>query len=132
MVNKQIREYFINLEDAEHSITDRLVSGGYVQAAGGYILNAKRAGIKNPSQYWHLIHSWSAQSKDDAPFNKSIQCGELLFWMAESSGAVSREKLNELCDQILAGNVKDRRHWNRVIQNVCFDKILNTVTTAVA
>lgn len=52
--------------------------------------------------------------------------------MAESSGAVSKEKLNELCDQILAGDVKDRRHWNRVIQSVCYDSIVETVTKAVA
>ena len=54
------------------------------------------------------------------------------IWMAESSGAVSKEKLNELCDQILAGDVKDRRHWNRVIQSVCYDSIVETVTKAVA
>lgn len=95
-------------------------------------MNAKRAGIKDPSQYWHLIYSWSAQSGDDASFTKAIQCGELIFWMAESSGAVSKEELNELCDQILAGDVKNRRYWNRVIQSVCFDKIVETVTTAVA
>jgi len=79
-----------------------------------------------------LIYSWSVQSEDEAPFNKSIQCGELIFWMAERSGAVSKDKLNELCDQILAGNVKDRRYWNRVIQSVCFDSIVETVTKAVA
>lgn len=71
-------------------------------------MNAKRAGVKDPSQYWHLIYSWSAQSRDEAPFNKSIKCGELIFWMAESSGAVSKDRLNELCDQILAGDVRDR------------------------
>ena len=95
-------------------------------------MNAKRYGIKVPSQYWHLIYSWSAQSDDEAPFTKAIQCGELIFWMAESSGAVSKDKLNSLCDQILAGDVKNRRYWNRVIQRVCFDKIVETVTAAVA
>ena len=132
MVNRQVRQFYTDKENVDHSITDRLISGGYVQPAGGYILNAKRAGVKDPSQYWHLIYSWSAQSEDEAPFNKSIQCGELIFWMAESSGAVSKDKLNELCDQILAGDVKDRRYWNRVIQIVCFDSIVETVTKAVA
>ena len=132
MVNRQVRQFYIDKENAEHSITDRLISGGYVQPAGGYILNAKRYGIKVPSQYWHLIYSWSAQSDDEAPFTKAIQCGELIFWMAESSGAVSKDKLNSLCDQILAGDVKNRRYWNRVIQRVCFDKIVETVTAAVA
>lgn len=96
MINRQVRQFYIDKENVDHSITDRLISGGYVQPAGGYILNAKRSGVKEPSQYWHLIYSWSAQSEDEAPFNKSIQCGELIFWMAESSGAVSKEKLNEL------------------------------------
>lgn len=108
MVNKQVRQYYIDKENADHSITDRLIQGGYKQPAGGYILNAKRAGVKDPSQYWHLIYSWSAHSEDEAPFNKSIKCGELIFWMAESSGAVSKDKLSELCNQILAGNVRNR------------------------
>ena len=76
MINRQVRQFYIDKENVDHSITDRLISGGYVQPAGGYILNAKRSGVKEPSQYWHLIYSWSAQSEDEAPFNKSIQCGE--------------------------------------------------------
>ena len=114
------------------SFTDTLWCLPYKQLAGGYISNAKRAGVKDPSQYWHLIYSWSAQSRDEAPFNKSIKCGELIFWMAESSGAVSKDRLNGLCDQILAGDVRDRRYWNDVIQSVCFDSIVETVTKAVA
>ena len=54
MINRQVRQFYIDKENAEHSITDRLIRGGYVQPAGGYILNAKRAGVKAPSQYWHL------------------------------------------------------------------------------
>ena len=52
--------------------------------------------------------------------------------MAETSGAVSKDKLNELCDQILAGDATNRRYWNRVIQNVCFDSIVDTVMKEVA
>lgn len=54
------------------------------------------------------------------------------FSKKNCSGAVSKDKLYELCDQILAGDVKDRRYWNRVIQSVCFDSIVETVTKAVA
>lgn len=54
------------------------------------------------------------------------------FSKKNSSGAVSKDKLYELCDQILAGDVKDRRYWNRVIRSVCFDSIVETVTKAVA
>lgn len=132
MLNWQVRQFYIDKENADHSITDRLMRGGYIQPAGGYVLNARRAGVKELTQYWHLIYSWSAQSKDDAPFTKQIQCGELIFWIAETSGAVNKDKLNELCDQILSGNPKNRRYWNRVIQDVCFDSIVETVTKAVA
>ena len=131
-VNRQVRQFYIDKENAEHSITDRLICGGYVQSAGGYILYAKLTGTKEPSQYWHLIHSWCDRSEDEAPFDKRIKCGELIFWMAESSGAISKDKLNELCDQILAGDVKNRRYWNDVIQRVCFDSIVETVTKVVA
>lgn len=51
MVNRQVRQFYIDKENVDHSITDRLISGGYVQPAGGYILNAKRTGVKDPSQY---------------------------------------------------------------------------------
>lgn len=50
MINRQVRQFYIDKENVDHSITDRLISGGYVQPAGGYILNAKRSGVKEPSQ----------------------------------------------------------------------------------
>jgi len=46
MINRQVRQFFIDKEKTDHSITDRLIRGGYMQPAGGYILNAKRAGVK--------------------------------------------------------------------------------------
>ncbi len=46
MINRQVRQFYIDKENVDHSITDRLISGGYVQPAGGYILNAKRSGVK--------------------------------------------------------------------------------------
>ena len=112
IVNKQVREFFIGKEKAVCPVTDRLVSGGYVQK-GGYVLTARKAGVQNPTQYWHLIHSWCAQSGDNAPFNKRIQCGELLIWMAEVSGAVSEKELNNLCDRILSDYKKTRKAIDR-------------------
>lgn len=87
-------------------------------------------GIDSPLEYIQMFHLTTSAFVEDAV--TLMTCGELIFWMAESSGAVSKEKLNELCDQILAGDVKDRRHWNRVIQSVCYDSIVETVTKAVA
>ncbi len=132
MLNRQIKQFYINKENSDHSITDRLMNGGYVQPSGGYITTAKRAGIKEPiPQYWHLINSWCAQSEDDAPFTRSIQCGELIFYMAESSHAIDKDILNKLCDRILSDDVTNRRYWNREIQNICFDSIVDTITKAV-
>lgn len=131
MTNRQVRKYYIDKEHTDHPITDRLISGGYMQSSGEYISNTRSVGIEAPSQYWHLIHSWFDNKKPEAPFNKTIQCGELIFWMAETSGAVSKPKLNELCDQVLSENVADRSYWNRTIRSVCFDSIEETVTKAV-
>lgn len=39
-----------------HQATVYKKCGGYVQSAGGYILNAKCVGIKEFSQYWYLIY----------------------------------------------------------------------------
>lgn len=57
--------------------------------------------MTNPTQYWHLIESWSNRSDIDAKFNKKIKCGELIFWMAEVSKAVNYDKLEQLKDEIL-------------------------------
>lgn len=59
MTNRQVRKYYIDKEHTDHSITDRLISGGYMQSSGEYISNTRSVGIEAPSQYWHLIHSWS-------------------------------------------------------------------------
>ncbi|MFR4476631.1 MAG: hypothetical protein ACLT3Y_05090 [Ruminococcus callidus] len=63
--------------------------------SGGYIKYAKECKVDNPTQYWHLIESWSKRRKDDAQFNKRIQW-ENLFLMAEVSNAVDYDELNRL------------------------------------
>ena len=66
-------------------------------------------------------------------FDKSIVCGELIFWMTEVSKAVSDDKLKELLERIIAdGNGAtppkyNRIKWNKEIQNLCFDAIVNVV-----
>ena len=57
MNNRQIRIFYIDKEHTDCPITDRLISGGYMQSSGGYISNARRVGIEAPSQYRHLLHS---------------------------------------------------------------------------
>ena len=82
----------------------------------------------NPSQYWHLM-SYCDSRNPDKPFDKSVVCGELIFWMAEVSCAVEPKELEKLTKQIIESAeavkkgrpVYDRKKWNREIQNVCFD-----------
>ena len=132
MTNKQVKSFFIDKENADCSITNRLIAGGYRQTSGGYISYAKQMGISNPTQYWHLITSWCNRSAENAPFNKSIQCGELLFWMAEVSGAVSKKSLNDLCDLVLRDYRYNRKEGNRIIQNVCFNRISDKLSKSTA
>ena len=88
---------------------------------------AKEKGIKNPTQYWHLMN-YCDMVDENKTFSKSIVCGELIFWMAEVSGAVPKQELESLLNEILADNIKDRKKWNRRIQEVCFAQIGNTIT----
>lgn len=126
-MNKQQVEAFFKDKDVPCPLTDRLITAGYRQKGGGYIAYAQQCGIDNPTQYWHLMTSWCARRPNDAPFGKQIQCGELLFWMAEVSGAVSREELTKLYEVIVRDYLNDRRSGNRKIQEVCFDRIAQLV-----
>lgn len=98
-----------------------------MQKSGGYIKYAKCCGVKNPTQYWHLISSWSERSRENEPFNKRIQCGELIFWMAEVSQAVDTDTLKMLKNTIVCDYLYIRRKGNRRIQEVCFDNIVKVV-----
>ena len=109
VINKQVRECFIGKKDAPCPITNRLVSKGYVQKNGGYIAFAKEKQIDKPTQYWHLISSWSERRPDEAPFNRRIQCGELLVWMAETSGAVDQKKLSDR-EQAIYNLICENKH----------------------
>ncbi len=127
MSNKQVRDFFIGKEKTPCPNTDKLIAGGYMQKSGDYIAYAKEQHVADPSQYWHLISSWLDRRPDDAPFNKRIQCGELLFWMAEVSEALNPADLIDLRDRILKEYVNNRREGNRIIKDACFDAIVDKV-----
>lgn len=130
MNKKDIINFFEceEIKNAPCPLTNELVTGGYRQKSGGYIETAKKEGIENPTQYWHLIECWAKTSKEDEEFNRRIQCGELIFWMAEVSEAVETEKLEELKKDILGKYLNNRIKGNRTIQEACFDQIVNKVT----
>lgn len=106
MTIKQIKEYFICMENRPCPLTEKLVAAGYQQVSGGYIARAKKEGIlvdykkKSPSQYWHLM-TYCDNSDGNKRFSKNIVCGELIFWMAEVSGAVDKARLEQLLDEIV-------------------------------
>ncbi len=127
MYNDQVKKVFSTKKQTPCPNTDRLISRGYRQKSCGYISYAKELGITNPSQYWHLLTSWCSRMADNAPFDKRIQCGELLFWMAEVINAVDDNSLNKLADEVISKYINDRRSGNKVIQDACFDKIATIV-----
>ena len=137
---KRVKIFFSDKENALCPLTEKLVKAGYQQISGGYIDRAKRMGIlvdyktNIPSQYWHLM-SYCDSSNPEKSFNKSIVCGELIFWMAEVSCAVEPKELEKLANQIIESvdsskctrPLYDRKRWNREIQNLCFDRIAEVI-----
>ena len=135
-----IKAFFEDLGNKPCPITEKLIKAGYQQRYGGYIDRAKSEGVeidfrKNlPSQHWHLM-SYCDSRKPEQVFSKQIVCGELLFWMAEVSGAIPESELMELADKIMNGPIGfdggrpiyDRIKWNREIQRVCFDNIMKKI-----
>lgn len=140
MTIEQVIQFFIHMDEKPCPLTEKLVGAGYQQKDGGYIKRAHKEGKEIdykrnlPSQYWHLMtfcYSRPAQEK----FTKTIQCGELIFWMAEVADCVPKADMAALVEEISKNAIKstderpvyDRRHWNREIQRLCFDAIKNKV-----
>ena len=102
----QVEEFFKDKKDTPCPLTERLIKAGYQQTGGGYIALAKKRGLivdytkAKPTQYWHLMEEYIPSVPEDKIFNKSIVCGELIFWMAEVSQAVPKNKLEELVERM--------------------------------
>lgn len=140
MIIGQVLSVYSNLGDVPCPLTEKLIKAGYQQTSGGYINHALKCGIEVnyqkalPTQYWHLM-TYCSQKDNDCRFTRSIQCGELILWMAEVLGCVPQEELSHLVDCILADQIPsshgkpmfDRIKWNREIQRVCFDRIVARV-----
>jgi hypothetical protein len=136
MTIQQVKSFFQDKEQYPCPLTEMLVKSGYQQKSGGYIDNARKEGIfvdytkNSPSQYWHLMSY--CNSRDGAkPFNRTIVCGELIFWMAEVSNSVPHSKLESLVKRIIDSVLYikrgrpyyDRIECNKEIQHLCFDGI---------
>ena len=140
MTIEQVINFFIHKEETPCPLTEKLVGAGYQQKDGGYIKRARQEGkeidyTRNlPSQYWHLMtFCYSRPPKEK--FTKTIQCGELIFWMAEVADCVPKADMEALVEVITQNAIKgngdrpiyDRRHWNKEIQRLCFDAIKSKV-----
>ena len=138
----QVKDFFFDKENTPCPLTDKLVKTGYQQRSGGYIDTAKKEGIlvdytqNSPTQYWHLMTY--CDSRDTAkPFLKSIVCGELIFWMAEVSESVPASELEVLVNEVISNThiresgrpCSDRNCWNKKIQELCFDRIVENVNS---
>lgn len=148
----QVRKYYEGKKNHPCELTKRLIQAGYQQDEGsGYMGYAKeRSKTKDdievdyrkaePNQWWHLIESYCERTEDNTEFTKTIQCGELIFWMAEVADCIDRSVLENLVERIIeTGRPQkstretmppvryDRKNWNREIQNICFDSIVKAV-----
>ena len=137
---KQIREFYLDKEDTPCPITEELIKAGYQQERGGYIARAKALGMEvdykkaKPTQWWHLIKSYCDNEKPDKNFPYSIRCGELYFWMAEVSGALTDKQLRELKEEAIGACIQVKRRndklpplrtskGNVIIRKACYNEI---------
>jgi len=149
MNTEQIKSFYIDKEHTESPLTEKLIKAGYQQEKDGYIDFAYDNEVTvdyrvaKPSQWWHLIISYCNRSQPYDKFSKRITCGELIFWMAEVSDCVNKSDLEDLADAIIASGISvkrrkenkpnfryDRLKWNKHIQDLCFDKIVEKVESS--
>lgn len=142
---KQVRSYYENKKNAPCPLTEKLIMAGYQQDKySGYMDFAKKQGVEvdyrkgEPNQWWHLMVHCDHKNEDD-PFDKRIQCGELIFWMAEVANCVEISKMEKLVDDIIESGtpinssneiepkVSYKRNWNRKIQALCCENIFKAV-----
>ena len=129
MTYAQVYTYFKSKRDAECPITDKLIREGFQQQRGtGYLLIAEKSEIENPSQWWHIMNyclkKYEMHLENER--YRHTPCGELVFWMAEVSGAVSKGELEELQKEIINRKLT-RSEGNKRIKELCFEKVKETV-----
>jgi hypothetical protein len=105
---KQISD-FLQTKLEHYPLSDEFIER-YQQTSGGYIDNAKKAGLivdkqmHEPNQKWHFFESWLYPSIDDGTLTwdesaksrvySKLLCPELLLWIYEACG-VDPNKVRE-------------------------------------
>ena len=130
MTYEQVIKFFCDKRDTPCEITNFLIQNGFQQKKGtGYLNIAKVSEINNPSQWWHIMNyclSKIEQHKENDIY-RYTPCGELLFWMAEVSKAVTKCELDMLAKEIVNNKNMRRKDANEKIKILCWDKIKETV-----
>ena len=125
----QVNKFYEPKKDFPCPITSHLVTSGYRQKRGGYIQAAKMIGLKEPSQWWHLIELYCNGENPTRKF-PYVQCGELILWMAETAECICVSELNNLVNDVLQDRT-NRRRGNQLIYEKCIESIIKTVELAV-
>lgn len=126
MTFEQVWYFFRDKRDTTCPITEKLMDEGFRQKNRGYIENARNLGINNPSQWWHLMYYCVTKMEIGTKNYPYTPCGELLFWMAEVSGAISAEELQALQEEICHQKI-ERSEGNKKIKELCWNRIKETV-----
>ncbi|QKL33193.1 hypothetical protein [Streptococcus mitis] len=136
MKMQNVYDFFKSKNFAKAPLTIELMQNNFIQEEGtGYRIDQPE---KIPSQYTHLINYCKKRLQDGAVyFNRTVQCGELIFWMAEVSQALSKKELLDLQQNILKNYKKetysngkivyDRKAANQLILKTCYDRIKDVV-----
>ena len=131
-----VYKIFKNKNNSEAPLTIELMKDNFIQKdKTGYRINQPE---KIPNQHTHLMNYCKKSLEEGVvDFNRRIQCGELIFWMAEVSQALSKDELLDLQQDILKNYKKetcsngkivyDRKGANKHILENCYDRIKEVV-----
>lgn len=86
--NRDLLYVIANLENDENKFKRCQDYRPFWQTTGGYIELAKKEGIIEPTQEWHLFSSWAGGANPDSTYTlPQLRCAELILYIAETLSA---------------------------------------------
>lgn len=86
--NRDLLDVMANLENDENKFKRCQDYRPFWQTTGGYIELAKKEGIIEPTQKWHLFSSWAGGANPDSTYTlPQLRCAELILYIAETLSA---------------------------------------------